>query len=206
MLGNRRVFDCSCFRCTEVVDKLRTSFLRGESSLTSLSTSVCQRGIYKATARALQREKQPNKMASTRSFAVYLRLSSTQRHGQKPNNCMKLGQKVVKRLVGVRTPLGPHQQCPVPRHPVLVTRVKEGSRLEAFSLPCSVPVKPVVSGRGAHGSSPSLEVVISPCCALTGCAVPVPTRDAGIPDQPQGKGSGIQDIHTNLQEEHPEIQ
>lgn len=139
MLGNRRVFDCSCFHCTEVVDKLRTSFLRGKSSLTSSSTSVCQKGIYKATARALEREKQPNKMASTRSFAAHLRLSSTQRHGQKPNNCIKLGQKVVKRLVGVRTPLAPSSSAQFARHAVLVTGVKAGSRQGAAVSPALCP-------------------------------------------------------------------
>lgn len=53
--------------------------------------------------------------------------------------------------------------------------------------------------------SPSPEAVNSPYCALPGCAVPVPTRAAVMPGQPHGKGREIQDIHTNLQEEHPEI-
>lgn len=116
MLGNMRVFDCSCFCCTEVVDKLGTSFLGDKSSLTSSSTNMCQKGIYKTTARALEgKKKKPNKTASTCSFAVHLRLSSTERHGQKPNYYMKLGQKVAKRLGRGRIPLGPGQQCPI--HP-----------------------------------------------------------------------------------------
>lgn len=111
MLGNMRVFDCSCFHCTEVVDKLRTSFLRGKSSLTSSSTQMCHKGIYKTTIRALGGKIDPNKIARTCSFAVHPRLFSTERHGQNRNNCMNLGQKVVKRLVRISTLLGLWQHC-----------------------------------------------------------------------------------------------
>lgn len=178
MLGNRRVFDCSCFHCTEVVDKLRTSFLRGKSSLTSSSTSVCQKGIYKATARALEREKQPNKMASTRSFAAHLRLSSTQRHGQKPNNCIKLGQKVVKRLVGVRIPLGPQQQCPVCQACCAGDRSEGRIQAGSCSLPCSVPIKPLLSGSFPLPRGCELPLLCPHrlCCASPhqGCSDPRP--------------------------------
>lgn len=75
---------------------------------------------------------------------------------------MKLGQKVVKRLVGGRTPLWAEAssarftQPPVPQ--LLVTGAKEERRQGAFGLPPSLPIKPVVSGKGAGVSFLFLKV------------------------------------------------
>lgn len=84
MLGNMRVFDCSCFCCAEVVDKLRTPLLRGKSSLTSSSTNMCQKGIYKTTARALEMEEGGKKALCLVPFSACKTSGFRQRCGCHP--------------------------------------------------------------------------------------------------------------------------